>query len=252
MEMKKEYNIKKELKRLNSVKGQGTELISIYVPHDFSITDEIGKLKEEHGQAGNIKSKSTRLNVQGAIDKIIQYLRLYKEPPKNGFAVFAGNISSIQAKPDIELFSIEPPQPIKSNMYRCDSSFLLEPLEAMMEAKDAYALVVMDGREATVAMLKGTNVVVDKKIKSLAHAKMSKGGQSSARFGRIIEESIENYYQNVGVAINEMCAKYQFKINGLIVGGPGPAKDNFIRSKNLNYQVKVLGTEDIKVEILTL
>ena len=245
MEMKKEYNIKKELKRLNSVKGQGTELISIYVPHDFSITDEIGKLKEEHGQAGNIKSKSTRLNVQGAIDKIIQYLRLYKEPPKNGFAVFAGNISSIQAKPDIELFSIEPPQPIKSNMYRCDSSFLLEPLEAMMEAKDAYALVVMDGREATVAMLKGTNVVVDKKIKSLAHAKMSKGGQSSARFGRIIEESIENYYQNVGVAINEMCAKYQFKINGLIVGGPGPAKDNFVRSKNLNYQIKVLGTFDI-------
>ena len=243
--MKKEYNIKKELKRLGSVKGQGTELISIYVPPGYSITDEIGRLKEEHGQAGNIKSKTTKLNVQGAIDRIIQYLRLYKEPPKNGFAVFAGNISSIQAKPDIELFSIEPPQPIKSNMYRCDSSFLLEPIEAMLEAKDSYALVVMDGREATIAMLKGTNIVIDKKIRSLAHAKMSKGGQSSARFGRIIEESIENYYQNVGGAINDMCAKNQFKVNGLIVGGPGPAKDNFIRSKNLNYQVKVLGTFDI-------
>ena len=44
------------------------------MPPDFPITEEIGKLKEEHGQAGNIKSKSTRLNVQGAIDRIIQYL----------------------------------------------------------------------------------------------------------------------------------------------------------------------------------
>ena len=223
----------------------GTELISIYVPPDYSITDEIGKLKEEHGQAGNIKSKSTKLNVQSAIDRIIQYLRLYKTPPKNGLAVFAGNISNIQSNPDVELFSIEPPQPIKANMYRCDSSFLLEPLEAMMEAKDAYGILVMDGREALVAILKGTNVTVEKKVRSLAHQKMSKGGQSAARFGRIIEESIDLYYQNVAGAINDMFAKYEFKVNGLIIGGPGPAKDNFVRSKNLNYRIKVLGSFDI-------
>ncbi|MDE1833630.1 MAG: peptide chain release factor 1, partial [Candidatus Micrarchaeota archaeon] len=131
-----EYEVKKELKRLRSIRGSGTELISIYVPPDFQISDEIGKLKEESSQASNIKSKSTKLNVQGAIDKLIQYLKLYKAPPKNGLAVFAGNISSIQAKPDIELFSIEPPYPVKSNIYRCDSTFLLEPLEAMLEATD--------------------------------------------------------------------------------------------------------------------
>lgn len=243
--MKKEYNIKKELKRLASVKGSGTELISIYVPPGYSLSDEIARLKDEHGQAGNIKSKTTRLNVQSAIDRIIQYLRLYKEPPKNGFAVFAGNTSNIQSNPDIELFSIEPPQPIRSNMYRCDSSFLLEPIEAMLEAKDVYAIVVMDGREATVAALRGTSVSIEKRVRSLAHSKMSKGGQSAGRFSRIIEESIEDYYKNVGDAINGMYAKYNYKMNGLIVGGPGPAKDNFIRSKSLNYQVKVLGSFDI-------
>lgn len=214
------------------------------MPSDFPISEEIGKLKEEHSQAGNIKSKSTRLNVQGAIDKIIQYLRLYKKPPKNGFAIFAGNVSSTQAAPNIQLFSIEPPQPIKANMYRCDSTFLLEPLEAMMEAKDMYGLVVMDGRDATIGVLKGTYFALEKRVRSFAHAKVRKGGQSAGRYERAIEESIDDYYKAVADAVNEMYAKYQSKITGLVVGGPGPTKENFVRSKNLNYQIKVIGTFD--------
>lgn len=244
MIVKSEYDIRKELKRLGSIRGSGTELISIYVPPDFQISDEIAKLKEEHGQAGNIKSKTTRLNVQGAIDKIVQYLKLYNRPPKNGLAVFAGNISSVQAKPDIEIFSVEPPQPVKANMYRCDSTFMLEPLEAMIEAKEMYCLVVMDGRDATVAVLKGTYVSVEKKLRSFAHAKVRKGGQSAGRYERAIEESIDDYYKSVADAVNDVFAKYHFKLSGLVVGGPGPVKESFIKSKNLNYQIKVTGIFD--------
>ena len=242
--MKGEYETKKELKRLRSIRGSGTELISIYVPPDFQISDEIGKLKEESSQASNIKSKSTKLNVQGAIDKLIQYLKLYKTPPKNGLAVFAGNISNVQAKPDIVLFSIELPQPVRSNIYRCDSTFLLEPLEAMLEATDIYLLVVMDGRDATIALLKGTYVEVQKKVRSFANSKTNKGGQSAARYERAIEESIDDYYKSVADAVNEVYAKYGKKISGIVVGGPGPTKENFVRSKNINYQIKVVGTFD--------
>ncbi|MCL5099694.1 MAG: peptide chain release factor aRF-1 [Candidatus Marsarchaeota archaeon] len=242
--MKQEYEVKRELKRLSSIKGAGTELISVYIPPGFLISDEIAKLRDEHGQASNIKSKTTRLNVQGALEKIMQYLKLYKTPPKNGLAIFCGNISKEQAKPDIELFSMEPPQPIKANIYRCDSSFLLEPIERMMEAKDIYGIVLLDGREATVAMLKGTQFVVEKKLRSFAHQKVHKGGQSAARYDRAREESIDDYYKVVGDTINDMFAKYEFKPKGLIVGGPGPTKDNFVRAKVLNYQIKVLGVFD--------
>jgi peptide chain release factor subunit 1 len=214
------------------------------VPPDFALSDEIGKLKEEHGQAGNIKSKTTKLNVQGAIDKIIQYLRLYKKPPPNGFAVFAGNISSSQNAPNIQLFSLEPPQPIKSNIYRCDSTFLLEPLEAMLEAKDMYAIVVMDGRDATIGVLKGTYFALEKKIRSFAQQKARKGGQSAARYERAIEESIDDYYKTVADVVNAVYAKYNNKLSGLVVGGPGPTKENFVKSKTLNYQVKIIGTFD--------
>ncbi len=244
MKMKNEYSIKRELKRLASVHGAGTELISFYVPPGFNIADAIAKLRDEHSQSGNIKSKTTRLNVQGALEKIMQYLKLYRTPPKNGIVVFCGNISSVQAKPDIELFSMEPPQPVKSNIYRCDSQFLLEPILSMMEAKDMYALLVMDGREATIAVLKGTSIMVEKKIRSFAHAKVRKGGQSAGRYERAINESINDYYKSVADSVNSVFEKYSYKISGLVVGGPGPTKDNFVKSKNLNYQIKVLGVFD--------
>ena len=242
--MKKEYNIRKELKRLESIRGSGTELISVYIPPGTQISDVTGKLRDEHGQASNIKSKATRTNVQSALDKILQYLKLYKQAPKNGMAIFCGNISSEQAKPNIELFSVEPEQPIKNNIYRCDSTFLLEPIEEMMEAKDKYAMVVMDGREATVGLLRGNHFTLEKRIRSFAHAKVKKGGQSMNRYQRLIEESIEDYYKRIGDAINDLYAKHGFKLNGLLVGGPGPAKEDFVNAKTINYQIKVLGVFD--------
>ncbi len=243
--MKEEYSIKKELKRLASVRGAGTELISVYIPAGGSITDMTSRLRNEHSQSGNIKSKTTRLNVQTAIEKIIQYLKLYKAAPKNGIAVFCGNISSVQAKPNIELFSLEPQQPLKATIYRCDSQFMLEPILEQMETKELYVLIVMDGRDATIALLKGTSTTVEKKIRSFAHAKVRKGGQSAARYERAIGESISDYYKSVGDSVNAVFEKYGFKsIIGLVVGGPGPTKDNFVKEKVLNYQIKVLGTFD--------
>ncbi len=243
MFMKEEYKIRKAIRRLEGIRGTGTELISLYVPPDFPISDVVAKLRDEYGQASNIKSKTTRLNVQGAIDKIMQYLKLYRTPPKNGLAVFCGNISDIQAKPDLEIFALEPPQPVKSNIYRCDSTFLLEPLEAMIAATDIYILLVMDGRDATIATLKGTHVNIEKRMASLVHAKVRKGGQSQARYSRIIEGSIVDYYRRVADAVNEVFAKYG-KVNGLIVGGPGPSKENFLKEKAVNYQIKIIGPFD--------
>ncbi len=242
--MKKEYNIRKELKRLSSIRGSGTELITLYIPPGSQISEATAKLRDEHGQAANIKSKTTLTNVQGAIDKIMQYLKLYKQPPKNGLAIFCGNISSEQAKPDIELFSIDPPQPLKVNIYRCDSTFLLEPIEAMMESKDLYAMVVMDGREATVGLLNGTHYQKVSSIRSFAHAKIRKVGQSMNRYQRLIAESIENYYKKVGDTINDMYTKQGGKIKGLLIGGPGPSKENFAKSEVVYTQLKILGVFD--------
>ncbi len=242
--MKKEYEMLKEIKILKSVRGSGTELISIYIPAGYQLSEETNRLRQEHSQSGNIKSKSTRTNVQSAIDKILQYLKLYRETPKNGLVVFAGNISKEASKADIELFSMEPPMPLKVNIYRCDSTFLLDPIEEMLETKDMYVLLAMDGREATVATLKGSHIQVVKRHHSMAHAKMSKGGQSAGRFERAREEDIDAYYTEISETVNGIYQQSTTKLMGLIVGGPGPAKENFVRKNKLNYQVKILGVFD--------
>ena len=175
---KARYEMKKKLKELSNVAGSGTELISVYIPPKYPIAEVSNKLKTEYGQAANIKSKSTRKNVLDALEKIINYLKIFREPPENGIAIFCGNISKVQGKPDIKLFSISPPEPIHVQLYRCDSSFFLEPLVDMLEAKDVYGLVVMDGREATIAVLKGKQTKIVRKLNSTAHSKLhGKGGQ---------------------------------------------------------------------------
>lgn len=242
--MKKEYDMVKEIKRLKSVRGSGTELISVYIPAGFQLSDEVSRLKGEHSQSGNIKSSSTRDNVQSALDKIIQYLKLFRETPKNGLVVFCGNISTERNKIDIELFSMEPPQPLKVNIYRCDSTFLLEPIEEMLSTKDMYVLLAMDGREATIATLKGTHIQIVKRLHSMAHAKMKKGGQSAGRFERAREGEIEAYHAEISEVINNLFIQNEFKFKGVIVGGPGPAKENFVRQNKLHYQIKTLGVYD--------
>ncbi|BCS90896.1 MAG: peptide chain release factor subunit 1 [Candidatus Micrarchaeota archaeon] len=241
------YKLLKDLKRLKSIEGTGTELISLYIPESMPISDVVAKLRDERGQASNIKSKSTRQNVIAAIDKIIQYLKVFKEVPPNGMAIFCGNIAKQQEVPDIELFELRPPAPIKANIYRCDSKFLLDPIENMISNIDTYIVLLLDGREATVATLNGANVTVHSKINSFAHSKMHKGGQSQARFTRIIEGQIEDYYKRVADTINELFINLKSNgqnVAGLLIGGPGPTKEDFVNSKNLNYQIKIIGIYD--------
>ncbi|MDD5317225.1 MAG: peptide chain release factor aRF-1 [Candidatus ainarchaeum sp.] len=240
---KLQYELKKQLKALKGLKGSGTELISLYITPGYQIADASNKLKEEYGQAANIKSKSTRKNVQAALERIINYLKAYRSPPPNGMAIFAGNVSKDAGRPDIQLFSLEPPEPLRTQFYRCDSAFVLEPLEDIVSIKDTYGLLVMDGREATIATLRGKSTSIVRKLNSTAHSKVRKGGQSARRYERLIEESIEYYYKRIGEALDAVFVGMPH-FRGIIVGGPGPAKDDFMKMKPFNYQLKVLGVLD--------
>jgi len=64
---------------------------------------------------------------------------------------------------------------------------------------------------------------------------------SARRFERLIEESIEYYYKHVG---EHMDRYFVNTVKGVIVGGPGPAKENFVKMSPFNYQIKILGVVD--------
>ncbi len=238
-ETDKAYKFKKLIKQLEKYKGSGTELISVYIPAGYPIHETTGKLREELSQAANIKSKSTKNNVSDALEKILNHLKMYRKTPEKGVCIFSGNISESPSKTDVELFSLEPMYELKMNIYRCDSRFFLDPLKNMVEAKDAYGIVVMDGKDATIAIIKGTEIRIIKKLHSTAHSKIRKGGQSAARFQRLIEEQIEKYHRRIGEAMDTAFLNKGLK--GVIIGGPGPTKEFFMKGKNYNYQINVLG-----------
>jgi len=237
------YEFKKQLKLLSKFSGKGTELISVYITPGYAISEISGKLRDEFGQAANIKSKSTQKNVQAALEKAMHHLKtLGHKAPGNGIAIFAGNVSEKEGKPDVRLFSLSPPLPLQTQFYRCESKFVLEPLEEMMDSAGSYGLVVMDGKDATVAILKGKTTKVIKRLHSTAHQKVVKGGQSAARYDRIVDEEIDVYYKRISEAMDAFVGLKNFK--GVIIGGPGPAKENFEKAKHFNYQLKVLGVVD--------
>jgi len=240
---KKKRELARLMEHIKGFRGSGTELISVYIPNGYQLSEVANKLRGEYGQAGNIKSKSTRKNVQAALDKILQYLKVFRQTPNNGIAIFCGNISKDPGKIDIELFAISPPDPIMVQIYRCDSEFMIEPLESMGGRKERYGLVTLDGNEATIGILEGQVSKVVRRINYTGPSKTQKGGSSALRYDRTVLKAKEEYYTRIGDAMNETL--FASGVDKVIVGGPGPVKDIFLKQKTFNYQFNILGVIDI-------
>jgi len=174
---KEKYQLKQLIRYLESVRGRHTELVTVYIPAGYNINIKINQLSEEAGTAGNIQSKTVRTNVVTAIERMITELRKYKQTPQNGLALFSGNVSEVEGKPDFRVWTIHPPEPIRNNLYRCDSTFIVEQLKELVEPKHTFGLVVVDLRDATVAFLKGNSIVPVKEIESAVMGKFKAGGQ---------------------------------------------------------------------------
>ena len=233
------------LEELRKKSGRGTELISVYIPPDRDISDVMSHLRAEQGQAMNIKSKSTRKNVHAALEAILSKLR-YLHIGENGVAIFCGAVSQGGDKTDIEFYVVEPPEKITSYIYRCDSSFLLEPLERMLASNETYGLIVLDKREATIGILRGKLIQPLKHLTSSVPGKHRKGGQSAPRFQRLREIAIEDFYKRIGEHATRILLPVG-DLKGVLIGGPSPTKDEFLKGAYLHYELrnKVLGAFDV-------
>lgn len=238
---------KKKLAKLREFDGKGTELISLYVPYNADRGSIMGQIIEETSQSSNIKSPSTRKNVQGALRKIGNFLKTIDfKIPENGLAVFCGNISQQEGKSDIQLMTLKPPLELKVKLYRCDSKFFLEPLEHMVKPSDVYALLTIDKNEATIAMLVGKKYEILGHFTSGVAGKFRAGGQSAKRFEHLREEAAQEFYKRISEKMNETFIKYGDKLKGIIIGGPGMTKDYFLTKGLVDHRLKskIIGTVD--------
>ena len=78
-------HLRKLVKELKSYKAPHTEFVTVYIPQGYEMFKIIQHLAEEQGTASNIKSSSTRKNVQDALEKMVQHLRGFQKTPPNTY-----------------------------------------------------------------------------------------------------------------------------------------------------------------------
>ena len=232
------YSFQRKLDEIAAAKGRATELISLYVSPGKQISDVIAYLRNEYAQSSNIKSRTTRKNVMWAIESLMGRVRQYREPPANGVAFFVGSKAIGADKSEPVTYIVEPPEPLNTYLYRCDSLFFLDPLLAMVHEPDTFGLIVIDRAEVTVGLLRGKRTEVLKNRQSLVPSKHGRGGQSAHRFERMIEHAAHEFFVKAGEMATELFLPRKDQLKGILIGGPGATKEFFYKENFLQYELQ--------------
>lgn len=233
------YKLNKMINKLGNISGHGTELVTVYIPPRKPIYDIVSQLRNEAGTASNIKSDLTRTHVQDALSRTIEHLKLYKEPPENGLVIFCGAIPTGKGfgTEKIEIYSVVPPKPIQINLYRCDDHFWIDHLKDMMKDDKVIGILSLDTQEAGFGILTGDRWEVVESLTSGVAGKHRQGGQSARRFERLRDNELNEYYHRVADYGQKIFID-EYNVKGIIIGGPGPTKDGFLKEEYLDYRLQ--------------
>jgi peptide chain release factor subunit 1 len=140
----------------------------------------------------------------------------------------------------------------------------------MLSPKTIYGLVTIDNRNAAISLFEGDkfpapkkvlasdcegkgnpHFTIQKKMKSYYHGKTKKGGQSEDRFEQIIRGQSKTFMKKVANAAKEILmpnGQVMLNLEGVIVGGPGTTKNDFIKGGYLHPYLRnmILSIEDVE------
>jgi peptide chain release factor subunit 1 len=233
----KQHKLGKLIACLSDKEGRGKEFISLYLPHEKSIDAVVAFLKCESDSVA-IKSESFRDRLQDVFKNVIQHLKLQKEIPENGLAIFAGTF--VANNPESEALNLEeivPPEPITAYFYEVDDHFRLEPLREMLRNQRVVGLIALDSKEASFGILNGERLELIENITSGIQGKSGKGGQSQRRYERERDMEITYYFHRVAEHAKKAFLE-NHNVTALIVGGPGLTKEDFLKGDYLHYELK--------------
>jgi peptide chain release factor subunit 1 len=246
MDEAQKFELESTIEELEGYRGRHTELITVYVPSGYTLTQVTKQLENEKGTATNIKSTGTRKNVIASLERAIRKMKEIGRTPPNGLVIFAGNVSAEESQESLQVWAIEPPKKLKIKTYRCDQAFLLEPLKEMLESDDVYALLIIERNEASIGLLDGKHIKLIRNMTSGIPGKTRAGGQSAQRFARIRESAAKEFFKRVADTMKDYFFDNK-KLKGILVGGPIPTKDEFLEQGQLVTALKnkVVAVKDL-------
>ena len=231
--------MKKQLTRLNDVEGNGTSLVTLCIASGSQINLTQKMLTTELGTATNIKSRVNRQSVLTAIKSAQTKLKMYKETPENGLALFCGLVVDREGNEKMISQAIEPLKPLTRGMYMCDSRFHTSLLEDMLQDAPMYGFIVIDGNGCLFATVQGDQKNIIGKFSVDLPKKHGRGGQSAQRFGRIRLEKRQAYVKKCcEQSVSHFITNDKCNVKGLIMAGSAEFKDVLASCVTLDPRLK--------------
>ena len=107
----------------------------------------------------------------------------------------------------------------------------------MLQDDNIIGLLAIDAKDAGWGLLHGDKLEVLKETGSGVAGKHRQGGQSAKRFQKLREMELQYYFNRVAHITREYFIDI-YKVKGLIVSGPGPTKEDFIKNEYLEYRLQ--------------
>lgn len=234
----KQHKLRKLIAWLSNKESKSRDFISLYIPREKSIDDVVEFLKKESASAA-LNTRSVESCLQDILKNVIQHLKMRKEIPENGLALFAGTFISSN-NPESKVLNVEelfPPEPIIAYLYVIDNHFHLEPVRELLRNQRIVGIIAMDSKEASYGILNGEKFEIIECITSGVHGKSGKGGSSQRRYERERDTELAYYFHRVAEHATEDFLK-KHKVTTLIIGGPGTTKEDFLACDFLHYELK--------------
>lgn len=229
-----QWKLRRLIKTLDASCGAGTSAITLILRsgQDINLTNQ--KVKEELGEATNIKSRVNRLSVLSALTSIQQRLKRYNRTPPNGLIIFCGEMNTEDGKEKKIVMDFEPFKPISRSHYLCDSRFHTEYLKELLDDDDKFGFLVMDGSGSLFGTVQGNHREVLHKFTVDLPKKHGRGGQSALRFARLRLEKRHNYIRKVGELARQFFINGDRPIiKGLVVAGSAELKHDLTTNTDL-------------------
>jgi len=129
-----------------------------------------------------------------------------------------------------------------------DRSPFLLPLARLNNDYADYWLLLVDSREAKLFLVR-SNVIVEQGMASIdLMNKHKKGGWSQMRFNRLRKGAIKSFLKEIVGDLQDLVDPAM--VRGIVVAGPGDAKDQLVQMLPQSLNSKLLGTLDLPMDIL--
>ena len=235
------YKLKKLIKGLEAARGDGTSVITLWMPPKEQIAKVVGMLTIELGTCSNIKSASNRNSVQAAITSTLGRLKLINRVPPNGLIIYCGSVLTEDGKEKKLTMDIEPFKAVSRSLYMCDNRFHTDELHKMLESDDKFGFIVVDGSGTLYATVSGSVKTKLAQFSVELPKKHGRGGQSKNRFARIRMERRHNYVRKVAeLATQLFLTNDRPNVQGLVLAGSAEFKETLMQSDLFDPRLKAI------------